>query len=102
MKHRTFVFVLSIKSGLKAQFLHSPGQRPGYIAFNYNNAPCKGNYMWHNRVALTGRIIRKYLIPRALPWAMEILGFQPALYEFLHTLLLLIPNKSKKCFAKKK
>ena len=72
----------SYKSGLKAQYLHSPGQRPGYKVFT-DNAPCKGNSMWHNRVALTGRVVRFCIrSPRALPWAVEILGFQPALYEF--------------------
>ena len=33
---------------------------------------------WNVKAALTGRIIRKCLIPRAMPWAMETLGFQPA------------------------
>ena len=32
-----------IKSGLKAQYLHSPGHRPGYKVFT-NNAPCKGSF----------------------------------------------------------
>ncbi len=45
----------SNKSGLKAQYLYSPGQRPGYKVFT-DNAPCKGNSIWHNRVALTGRM----------------------------------------------
>ena len=31
------------KSGLKAQYLHSPGQRPGYKVFT-DNAPCKGSF----------------------------------------------------------
>ena len=40
------------------------------------NAPCKGNSKkrWNINAALTGRIVRKYLIPRAMPWAMENIG----------------------------
>ena len=39
-----------------------------------------------NAFALTGRIIYNVHLPRALPWAMRNLGFQPALFEFRHTL----------------
>ena len=35
-----------------------------------------------NAFALTGRIIYNVRLPRALPWAMRNLGFQPALFEF--------------------
>ena len=50
-----------IQSGLKAQVLHSPGQRPGYKVFT-DNAPCKGNsnVPLFFTVALTGRVGRLY------------------------------------------
>ena len=37
------------------------------------NAPCKGNFKKQRnvRAALTGRVVRKCFIPRALPWAVE-------------------------------
>ena len=31
------------------------------------------------RTALTGRVVRNFLIPRAMPWAVEELPFQGAL-----------------------
>ena len=31
-------------------------------------------------VALSGRKVCKHMIPRALPWAVDSLGFQPAIY----------------------
>ena len=34
------------------------------------------------RVALTGRVVRNFLIPRAMPWAVEKLPFQGALGDF--------------------
>ena len=37
------------------------------------NAPCKGNYLWHNRVALTGCMDCVYPLPRALPWASYVI-----------------------------
>ena len=40
------------------------------------------NYEDFEHPTLQGAFVYKHLIPRALPWAMEILGFQPALYEF--------------------
>ena len=39
---------------------------------------------WDSRAALTGRIARNFLIPRAMPWAVEELPFQGALGNFLN------------------
>ena len=71
-------------------FVRYPGRCPGlwrnwafsphYLRFDtpskrikQPNAPCKGNsnIPFVFRVALTGRIVRNCLIPRAMPWAVE-------------------------------
>ena len=49
------------------------------------NAPCKGNYLWLNRVALTARQTQQTFSPRALPWAMEVIGLSAHFF-------LLLPN----------
>ena len=58
---------------LKGQKFIAQGNALG-IWYSINNAPCKGNYLWLNRVALTGRQTQQTFSPRALPWAMEEIG----------------------------
>ena len=63
---------------------------------DFEHPTCKGNYLWHNRVALTGRMGCGYPLPRALPWAVETLGFQPAFVWVLthsHRLPLIYKDK---------
>ena len=40
---------------------------------DFEHPTCKGNCkkQWNVRAALTGRVVRKCLIPRAVPWAVE-------------------------------
>ena len=59
----------------------SPGQRPGCNTSKAKR-PVRAEAFIINAFALTGRIIYNIRLPRALPWAMRNLGFQPALFEF--------------------
>ena len=73
-------------------FIRYPGRCPGlwrYWAFSphlygykvfSDNAPCKGNFKipLFLQLPLQGAWVVFILIPRAMPWAVEILGFQPA------------------------
>ena len=51
---------------------------------DFEHPTCRGNCknQWNFRVALTGRIARKCFIPRALPWAVEILPLQGVLLQY--------------------
>ena len=64
-----------IQCGLKAQVFHSPGQRPGYKVFT-DNAPCKGNFNinYFLQLPLQGALPLCIRLPRALPWAMKVIG----------------------------
>ena len=69
------------KDGAKPQKEYSPGQRPGYKC-TYYPARCKRKRsQWNTRsllpVALSERKLLDSLLPRALPWANFLLGFQP-------------------------
>ena len=69
------------KDGAKPQKEYSPGQRPGYKC-TYYPARCKRKRsQWNTRsllpVALSERELFDSLLPRALPWAGFLLGFQP-------------------------
>ncbi len=65
--------------GLKAQQVHSPGQRPGYHvphSLRPVRAKVKAN---HSPILLPLQGVGVYtLIPRALPWAVDWLPFQGA------------------------
>ena len=65
------------KLGLKALYAHSPGHRHGDNC-ERNNAPCKGKSIaFYMAFALAGRIANFHNVPKAMPWAMGLLGFQP-------------------------
>ena len=69
------------KDGAKPQKEYSPGQRPGYKC-SYYPARCKRKRsQWNTRsllpIALPERKLLDSLLPRALPWANFLLGFQP-------------------------
>ena len=82
----------SYKSGLRSALPLAIARKPNIstaqgsalgIRCLWTNAPCKGIYMWHNRVALTGRVVRFVSVyPGRCPGLWRTLGFQPALYEF--------------------
>ena len=59
----------------------SPGQRPGCNASKAKRH-VRAKALIINAFALTGRIIYNVRLPRALPWAMRNLDFQPALFDF--------------------
>ena len=52
---------------------------------DFEHPTCRGNCknQWNFRVALTGRIARKCLIPRAMPWAVESCPFGAYWYNII-------------------
>ena len=62
----------------KAQHHIVQGSALGIIVYIINNAPCKGNTLIIRLLPLQGEGgCGVYSLPRALPWAMRLLGFQP-------------------------
>ena len=62
----------------KAQHYIAQGSALGIIVYIINNAPCKGNTLIIRLLPLQGEGgCGVYSLPRALPWAMWLLGFQP-------------------------
>ena len=59
-----------------------PRATPWVYSIQLTTRPVRATICGTIELPLAGRWIHKTLSPRALPWAMEILGFQPALYEF--------------------
>ena len=65
----------------KGQKLLAQGSALG-VMYPKAKRPVRAKAFIINAFALTGRIIYNIRLPRALPWAMRNLGFQPALFEF--------------------
>ena len=65
----------------KGQKLLTQGSALG-VMHQKAKRPVRAKAFIINAFALTGRIIYNVRLPRALPWAMRNLGFQPALFEF--------------------
>ena len=92
--------------GLKAQQVHSPGQRPGYHvphSLRPVRAKVKAN---HSPILLPLQGVGVYtLIPRALPWAVDWLPFQGApvcalfVYDVRMLRHLLFGSKSRRDFS---
>ncbi|WP_180961551.1 hypothetical protein [Hoylesella timonensis] len=80
--------MIKSKDGAKPQKEYSPGQRPGYKC-TYYSARCKRKRSQRNArsflpVALSERKLLHSMLPRALPWANFLLGFQPVFAACKH------------------
>ena len=66
------------KAGWKPNFLHSPGQRPGWKGL-LSLSPCKGNSIEPQIVALTGRIAYSMLYTQGVALGYVLLPLQGVL-----------------------
>jgi hypothetical protein len=62
--------------GLKGQWAHSPGQRPGYTECVTTALEGQKRYHVQKLLPFQGVVNRRHTIPRALPWANGSLPFQ--------------------------